>query len=227
MKAVSPSDKDLVFRPQGNTVAVETAFPKRVLAHICCGPCSIYPLKVMLEGRTEVTGFFFNPNIHPRSEFKKRLEAAKTLAKYLSLNLLCAEDYAPSGFIKGARAASGLSRVKGYPEKDKRCLYCYASRLEETAKTAARLGFDAFSSSLLYSRYQRHDVIKAIGTALADKYGVSFFYMDFRTGWQEGINESRAMGLYRQKYCGCIYSKLEREREKKNKAARSPFDRWN
>lgn len=223
MKAVSPSDKDLVFRPQGNTVAVETAFPKRVLAHICCGPCSIYPLKVMLEGRTEVTGFFFNPNIHPRSEFKKRLEAAKTLAKYLSLNLLCAEDYAPSGFIKGAKAASGLSRVKGYPEKDKRCLYCYASRLEETAKTAARLGFDAFSSSLLYSRYQRHDVIKAIGTALADKYGVSFFYMDFRTGWQEGINESRAMGLYRQKYCGCIYSKLEREREKKNKAARSPL----
>ncbi|MBI5237299.1 MAG: epoxyqueuosine reductase QueH, partial [Deltaproteobacteria bacterium] len=116
------------------------------------------------------------------------------------------------------KAACGLNGRKE-PEKDKRCVYCYSSRLEETVKAAARLGFDAFSSSLLYSRFQRHDVIKALGTALAVQYGVRFFYMDFRTGWQEGLTESRAMGLYRQKYCGCIYSKLEREREKKKKAA--------
>jgi predicted adenine nucleotide alpha hydrolase (AANH) superfamily ATPase len=95
-------------------------------------------------------------------------------------------------------------------EPNNRCSYCYFSRLEETARVAAEQGFDGFSSSLLYSRYQQHELIRRTGEALAKKYGLAFVYEDFRAGWQEGIQVSKSMGLYRQQYCGCIYSEKDR-----------------
>ncbi|MBI5888600.1 MAG: epoxyqueuosine reductase QueH [Deltaproteobacteria bacterium] len=182
---------------------------------MCCGPCSIIPIKAMLghghgASRPDVWGFFHNPNIHPFSEFKKRLDAAKRLAALLGVNVIFDEVYRPTAFIKGVKEAAKFSGKKGLPEKDGRCGYCYSSRLEETAKTALANGFDGFSSSLLYSRYQNHDGIKAIGLTLSRKYGIPFFYADYRGGWQAGIDASKEMGLYRQKYCGCIYSKIER-----------------
>ena len=91
-----------------------------------------------------------------------------------------------------------------------RCSYCYFSRLEATAQAAKENDFDYFSSSLLYSKYQDHEMIKRIGMGLAEKYGVPFYYDDFRIGWKEGIKESKEMGLYRQQYCGCIFSEKER-----------------
>ena len=101
-----------------------------------------------------------------------------------------------------------LSAVAGTPES--RCAYCYASRLEVAAAEAACLGFDAFSTTLLYSRYQKHEAIVNLAEQFAAKYGIRFHYVDFRTGWQKGIDISKKLNLYRQQYCGCIYSEKER-----------------
>lgn len=201
--------------------------PFKLLVHICCGPCSVYPLKVLLAGRAEVSGFFHNPNIHPYSEFKKRLEAAKTLARHLGIDVVFDERYMPRGFINGVKAkASDLAKSGSegsvnpaaearFPSKAVRCSYCYSSRLEATARAAIDGGFDAFTSTLLYSTSQGHDEIKTLGVDLAGKYGILFYYEDFRKGWQQGLDETRALGLYRQRYCGCIYSRIERGPVKK------------
>lgn len=207
--ALSPEGADLA------SASIEA--PRRLLVHMCCGPCSIVPLKSVLSGTSEVWGYFYNPNIHPKSEFRLRLEAVKKLASLLSLDVLYNEEYDPREFILGLKAAGGGLDVK-HPEHGQRCGFCYTDRMEATAKAAAKNGFDAFSSSLLYSRYQAHDEIKALGLELADRYGVSFYYEDYRAGWQEGIEASKDMGLYRQKYCGCVYSKIERYAKKKAKA---------
>lgn len=204
-KAISIKDLPAISGPGGKPA---------VLAHICCGPCSVMPLKSLLEGQAEVSGFFHNPNIHPLSEFRKRLEAAKELARHLSLDVIFDEEYRPSAFLKGMREHAG----PGFPEFGKRCGYCYYLRLEAAARTASGLGFPVFTSSLLYSRYQDHEAIRSAGVELAAKYGILFLYEDFRPLWQDGVDASRALGLYRQKYCGCIYSKMERY-SKKAKAA--------
>lgn len=190
--------------------------PPRLLVHMCCGPCSIIPLKSVLGG-WDVWGFFFNPNIHPYGEFRKRLEAVKQLAGYLSINVIYNEEYRPTRFINEMKASlcpddSGEVR---YPAFGDRCVYCYRVRLEETARAAKENGFEFFTSSLLYSKYQNHGNIKEAGIGFALKYGVEFYYEDFRPGWQAGIDESKEMGLYRQKYCGCIYSRIERYSKKK------------
>jgi predicted adenine nucleotide alpha hydrolase (AANH) superfamily ATPase len=171
----------------------------KILLHICCAPCSIYPLRELRANGAEVTGYFFNHNIHPYQEYRKRLDAVLQFSEQSSLPLICQDEY---------RLEEFLSAVASEP--DSRCRYCYASRLEKAAQTAAEQGFPAFTSSLLYSRYQNHDTIRAIGEELANRYGVSFHYDDYRRGWQEGIRESKEMGLYRQQYCGCIYSEKER-----------------
>jgi epoxyqueuosine reductase len=186
----------------------------RVLVHMCCGPCAVIPLKTLLNGRFEVWGFFHNPNIHPYSEFLKRLSAVKTLASHLEVDLICNEEYRPMEFIREMRESLPEMAPK-HPPKGQRCSFCYSTRLEETAKAAAMNGFDAFSSSLLYSKYQDHDEIKKLGAKLAEKYSVRFYYEDFRVGWQEGFDRSREIGLYMQKYCGCVYSKIERYAGKK------------
>lgn len=192
---------------------------RRILVHMCCGPCSVYPLKTALQGSAEVWGYFHNPNIHPLSEFRRRLAAVKALASYLSIKVIYDEEYTPIRFIKGMKRSLETSTGTGvkYPPHGKRCSYCYSARLEQTARAAEANGFDSFSSSLLYSRYQNHEEIKRIGIDLEEKYGILFYYEDFRAGWQKGIDESKEMGLYRQRYCGCIYSKAERHAGKKNK----------
>ena len=171
----------------------------RVLLHICCAPCSIYPLKELRGGGMDVTGFFFNHNIHPYQEYRRRLDTVKDYAARTGLDVIYRDDYLLEDF---------LAAVVDAPAE--RCGYCYSSRLEATARVAAERGFDAFTSSLLYSRYQRHDEIRALGERLATAYGVAFLYDDFRRGWQEGIRISKELGLYRQQYCGCIYSEKER-----------------
>lgn len=195
----------------------------KLLVHICCGPCAIYPLRKLLEGKpapealnqgVDVWGFFYNPNIHPYTEYRKRLEAVKTLAERMGIKVIYRDEYNLEEFLKNMVEAYGGDRSEipspvSIP-RSVRCKYCYSSRLEATALTAKENGFDGFSSSLLYSRYQNHEMIKGIGFMLADRYGIPFYYDDFRLGWKEGIKESKEMNLYRQQYCGCMFSEKER-----------------
>jgi len=171
----------------------------KVLLHICCANCAIYPVKVLREENHQVHGYFFNHNIHPFQEFQRRLATVKDYAGRVELEVLCREDYFLDEF---------LAQVARNPFS--RCDYCYHSRLEAAARTAVEQGCDAFSTTLLYSRYQQHETIRKHGEVLARHYGLDFLYRDFRVGWREGIETSKAMGLYRQQYCGCIYSERDR-----------------
>jgi len=170
-----------------------------ILLHTCCGPCALYPLRTLRSAGHDVTGFFHNPNIHPYQEYVLRRDAVVRMAELESMPLIMNDDYDLEGFLSNVAAAP-----------DQRCTYCYASRLRATARVAAEGGFDAFSAALLYSRFQRHDEIRELGEQAGREFGVAFHYVDFRPGWQEGIRLSRELGLYRQQYCGCIYSEKDR-----------------
>lgn len=171
----------------------------RVLLHTCCAPCTIYPLKALRAGGYSPSGFFFNPNIHPFSEYRKRLEAMRDYAAHSGLDLDVADGYPVEVYFRSV----------SFQERE-RCTTCYRIRLEETAHRAVEGGFEYFSTTMLYSKYQKHELIKEIADAIAGEIGVKFLYMDFREGWQEGIDISRALNIYRQKYCGCIYSERDR-----------------
>jgi hypothetical protein len=176
----------------------------KILLHVCCGPCAVYPLKVLRELGHSVEGYFYNPNIHPFREFKRRISALEEMAGKEKFQVNIDDNYGLTEYLR---------RVVF--NETSRCSICYDMRLEQTAERARTEGVDAFSTTLLYSRYQNHDLIGEKGEILARKYGVAFYYEDFRKGWQEGIDRSKSMGLYRQPYCGCIYSEQERyDREK-------------
>jgi len=171
----------------------------KILLHSCCGPCTIYPLEVLREEGHEVMSFFYRHNIHPYTECLKRQEALETFAARQGLRVIVQEGYDLEGFLRNA----------AFREKE-RCRYCYHDRLRSAAMIARKGKFDAFTSTLLYSRFQKHDMIQAMGESIARETGVAFFYRDFRTGWRQGIEQSKALGMYRQQYCGCIYSEKDR-----------------
>ncbi|MCE8424475.1 MAG: epoxyqueuosine reductase QueH [Candidatus Methanoperedens sp.] len=170
----------------------------RILVHICCGPCFTYPDKRLVEDGHDVTGFFYNPNIHPYSEFKNRKTSLEKYAKIRGAQIIYRNDYELERYLRGSLEA-----------KD-RCRFCYAERLRETAIAASSLGFDAFTSTLLISPYQKHEMLAAVGKEMADKYRIDFYYEDFRKGYKESRDLSRDLELYMQKYCGCIFSEKER-----------------
>lgn len=171
----------------------------RILLHICCGNCAIYPVKVIREQNHELAGFFYNHNIHPYQEFSRRLETTRDYAARVKLPVTYDEEYRLEDFL----AAVAL-------EPANRCEYCYRSRLLATANEARLNDFEGFTTTLLYSRYQKHQEIVDFGRQLAKEYQLFFHYEDFRAGWNEGIKISKEMGLYRQQYCGCIYSEKDR-----------------
>jgi len=171
----------------------------KILLHICCGPCVIFPLKVLRGEGHEIEGLFYNPNIHPRLEYKKRLETLLAYAEQQQLDVSHPEDYPFEKFLKDV-----VSR------EDERCFLCYSMRLAFAAREARIRNCEGFTTTLLYSKYQKHDMIMDIGEAMARKYQIPFLYRDFRSGWSEGIKLSKAAGMYRQQYCGCIYSENER-----------------
>ncbi len=171
----------------------------KLLMHICCGPCTIYPLKELRTHGHDVTGFFYNPNIHPYQEYARRQETLRSYAEKILLNVIWMKSYLLEEF---------LSQVASRPEE--RCVYCLTDRLKHTAEEAMKEKYDAFTSTLLYSRFQKHDLIRQIGESLGRQAGIPFFYQDFREGWNEGVRISRELGMYRQPYCGCIYSEKER-----------------
>ena len=171
----------------------------KILLHICCAPCAIYPVKFLREQGLDVMGYFYRYNIHPYTECLKRQEALGFYAKKTDLRVIYQEGYDLEGFIQNVVF-----------RESNRCTYCYHERLRSTALVAKHGRFDYFTSTLLYSKFQKHDTIKSMGESIGNSVGVKFYYQDFRTGWKNGIEESKSIGLYRQHYCGCIYSEKER-----------------
>ena len=188
----------------------------KLLLHICCAPCSIYPLTVLRDRKVETTGFFFNPNIHPLTEYRKRLSALTGYASSMDLPLIVRDQYLLKEFLR---------EVVFHEEN--RCFHCYRMRLTAAAQEAVEQGAGAFSTTLLYSIYQKHDLVKRVGEDVAKERGIPFYYEDFRTGWKAGVDRSRELGIYRQAYCGCIYSEMERYMKKKPEAKKgsSPKER--
>ena len=188
-----------------------------LLLHACCGPCSCYPVKILREKGIEPTLYFFNPNIHPYMEWQRRLNAIKEYSEQTKVKLITDENYKLREFLNTA--------LKTESAGGNRCAFCYAWRISESVKFAKENGYDAYTSTLFYSIYQNHELMKKIAAYFAKKYEIDFYYEDFRKGWQEGIDESVERGLYRQPYCGCIFSEEERyskelrkKRRKENKA---------
>ena len=171
----------------------------RILLHICCAPCGIEPIRHLRNCGLSVMGYFYRHNIHPYTECLKREETLRAYAAGIDLQVIFQEGYDLEGFLQNVV----------YRESS-RCNHCYHDRLKSTALIAKRGKFDCFSTTLLYSKFQRHDVIKAMGEAVAKETGVRFYYHDFREYWKSGIEESKRLNLYRQQYCGCIYSEKER-----------------
>ncbi len=172
---------------------------KKVLLHICCGPCTLYPLDQLRQKGWSVHGFFYNPYIQPYQEFKKRLETLQSVAGTRELPLILREDYDLTDYL----------RKMAFREEN-RCIVCYSKRLEATARLAQKSGFDAFTTTLLFSKRQQHNLIRELAACTANRLGVGFVYEDFREGWKLGQEAARELKLYRQQYCGCILSEKDR-----------------
>ncbi|MDY6029431.1 MAG: epoxyqueuosine reductase QueH [Acidaminococcaceae bacterium] len=179
----------------------------KILLHACCGPCACYPTaKMELEGK-EFDILFYNPNIHPYKEFKQRLHALTELCRKKEYNLIVDKSYPLEQTLEGMVTSSGG-----------RCGFCYKMRMRYTAAFAKEYGYDCFSTTLLVSPYQRHELLKAEAEKAAAEFGVPFLYEDFRKGFEQGTEMSIALGLYRQQYCGCVFSERDRyEPVKKNR----------
>jgi predicted adenine nucleotide alpha hydrolase (AANH) superfamily ATPase len=171
----------------------------KILLHICCAPCTIYPLRILRGEGNEVCGLFYNPNIHPYLEYRRRLDTLTSYADSEGLTVIREETYPVDAFL----------RQIAFREEE-RCRYCYHLRLSHAARIAKKGRFDAFTTTLLYSRYQKYDLIREIAAGVAEMQGIPFFCRDFREGWSEGVRISKEKGMYRQPYCGCIYSEKER-----------------
>jgi predicted adenine nucleotide alpha hydrolase (AANH) superfamily ATPase len=175
----------------------------KLLVHICCANCSLYPISHLAEKGIDIKGLWFNPNIHFHDEYSRRLEALRTVERLWGLDIEYVDHYGLEDFKRAVTAHDGL-----------RCEVCYRIRLDSTAKTAKKMGLDGFTTTLLVSPHQKFDLIVDTGRQLEKEYSIPFFAMDFREGWNEGVRLSKKLGLYRQKYCGCVYSKKEREESK-------------
>lgn len=185
-----------------------------LLLHICCGPCALMPLSVLLEEGHTLTGYFDNPNIQPLAEYMRRREGALQAAEHAGIPLIFPErrqEYDAAAWCRAALAAAS-SEDKGDATNAPggRCAFCQASRLRRSAAKAKELGLSGFTSSLLYSRRQHHEGIRQAGERAGKEYGIPFIYRDFRPFWQQGIERSKALHIYRQQYCGCLFSEEER-----------------
>ncbi len=176
----------------------------KVLLHTCCAPCSIKCIDIFKAEDIEPVIFWYNPNIHPYIEYKNRQETLKEYVNARNLQSVFINEYGLRNFINEI-----------CPDFENRCEKCYHIRLETAARYASVNGFDAFSTTLLISPYQNHELIIKTAQKLAVKYNVEFLYRDFRPYFREGQKIARELGMYMQKYCGCIFSEEERYLNKK------------
>ena len=174
----------------------------KVLVHVCCAHCAAYTLEHWRREGHEVGGFWYNPNIHPYQEHQSRLLAVRDLAERSGLPLIEAEGY---DMPKWFRYVSG--------HEDERCRHCFTLRLETAARAAKEHGYDAFTSTLLISPHQDHELLRKIGEEAAEATGVRFLYADLRKRYSDSRHITKPMDLYRQQYCGCLFSEWERYRE--------------
>ena len=168
----------------------------KLLMHTCCAPCSVYCIDRLRKEGIEPTVYWYNPNIHPYKEYEARRDCLKEYTKSVNVNAIFEEDYGLKEFCKNVIDDLG-----------NRCVnYCYRVRLEKTVQFAKQNGYDTFTSTLFVSPYQKHEELKKVCEELAERYNIKFLYIDFRVGFREGQAKARELGLYMQKYCGCIFS---------------------
>lgn len=179
-----------------------------LLLHACCAPCSSYVLESIAK-YFDITMFFYDPNITPAEEYEKRYSELKRLlreAPFASGIKIMESEYEPEKFFE---IAKGLEDI---PEGGERCFKCYRLRLERTAQAAKEHGFDYFATTLSISPYKSSAKLAEISLALQSEYGVNWLPSDFkkRGGYKRSIELSKEYGLYRQDYCGCVYSQAQR-----------------
>ena len=174
----------------------------KMMLHCCCGPCSTYSLESLRNEGFKVYGHFYNPNIHPYKEFELRKKSFEKFASSMAFDVKIEEEYGLYTFLDEVMSA--------YKVRSLRCARCYHMRLLKTAILAKDMGFDCFSTTLTISPYQDHETIKQAGEDISKEVGVKFEYRDFRAGYKSSIDKSKQMELYRQQYCGCIFSEKER-----------------
>ncbi len=182
-----------------------------LLLHCCCAPCSSYVLEY-LNKYFNITLHFYNPNISPEKEYAYRAEELQRLVKEMNLEIgFVIENYDPAPFFEIAKGMEDL------PEGGERCFKCYRLRLEEAAKKAKKGGFDYFTTTLSISPHKNAEKLNEIGKELSEKYDIEYLYSDFKkkNGYKRSIELSAKFNLYRQDYCGCIYSKAEAEKRNK------------
>lgn len=207
-KAVLVSEDPLVIRlrravdlPQPRCERQTKALSgKRVLLHVCCGPCATYTVKRLRDIGGAVTGHWFNPNIHPYGEHERRRTSLAGYADEIEFPVIWEPGYEMPTFLR---------EVMGHEEFRERCLICYRMRLERTARVAGERGFDLITTTLLISPYQDQQAIRRIGEDAGAAYGVDFYFENLRRGFVEHRHLAEAHGLYVQRYCGCIYSEWE------------------
>ncbi len=174
----------------------------RILLHTCCAPCLIHPLERLRAKGFGVSALFYNPNIHPFAEYRKRKQALEQFCASRQVELLCPQ-YLPSEFFQAVNLVE---------QKPQRCPVCWFLRLNKTADIAKEKSFDSFTTSLLVSPYQDQEALKKIGSNISKDKQVEFFYEDFRPGFKRAHNLAKEERIYCQKYCGCVYSEIERYR---------------
>lgn len=184
----------------------------KLLMHTCCAPCSVYCIDRLREEGIEPTVYWYNPNIHPYNEYEARRDCLKEYTKSVNVNAIFEEDYGLKEFCKNVIDDLG-----------NRCVnYCYRVRLEKTVQFAKQNGYDTFTSTLFVSPYQKHEELKKVCEELAERYNIKFLYIDFRVGFREGQAKARELGLYMQKYCGCIFSEAQVILAHKNEKPKLP-----
>lgn len=171
----------------------------KLLMHICCAPCANMPVDALRARDIELEGFWYNPNIHPFTEYRARRNCLRDYAQKIALPLTEQDDYGLRPFCRAV--AENI---------DGRCVKCYEMRLFRTAQEAKARGFDAFTSSLFISPYQNHELLRSVAEQAANAANIDFYYEDFRPMFREGQQRARELGFYIQKYCGCVFSEQER-----------------
>ena len=174
---------------------------EKMVLHVCCGPCSLVPVEI-LQDRFDIHGYWFNPNIHPRAEYEKRLQAAGYALQRLGV---------PTEYNLAYDITAWFVTALGVSSKKARCRACYEMRLFATAQYAAAHGYEIFATTMAQSPYQDFDAIAAAGDAAGRAAGVTFCREDFRMHYHKGKARAREWGIYRQNYCGCLFSELERK----------------
>lgn len=185
---------------------------EKTLMHTCCAPCSVSCIRQLRGEGIEPVSYWYNPNIHPYQEYVARRDTLAAYAPAIGMELYVQEDYGLRDFCRAVAA-----------DADHRCGYCYAVRLEQTAKFAAEHGFETFTTTLLVSPYQQHERLAETAEQMAQRYGVRFLYRDFRPGFRDGQTQARALGFYMQKYCGCVFSEGERYQKQMDRDLREPL----